>query len=142
MRRRFGRGRKTRPAGDARNAPIDAARWLGRIVEAGIVATRSLEPVDAEDVPASFAVLGIGETDEGSRLLVGFAPKSGADAALAVAAHGRRLAAQDGFEGEAVARGAAWRCWASSRSASRPWPRRDWPRTEAPSRWRRPRRSW
>ena len=94
MRRRFGRGRRARGAGDSKNskgAPIDAARWFERLIGEGIVDVEALEPVSADDVPASFAVVGSGEREGGERILVGFAPGHGGDAALAVLAVAQRL---------------------------------------------------
>ena len=84
MRRRFGRGRRTRGSGDSKGAPIDASRWFERLIGEGIVNVQALEPVSADDVPASFAVVGSGKREDGERILVGFAPRHGGDAALAV----------------------------------------------------------
>ena len=56
MRRRFGRGK--RGSAETRDTPIDAARWLTRIVEAGLVPVSSLEPMESEGVVASYAALG------------------------------------------------------------------------------------
>jgi hypothetical protein len=67
-----------------------------------------LEPVEVDGVPASFAVLGLGESEDGGRVLVGFAPRHGGDAALAAWAHGQRLAAEEGFDGEVFAVAPQW----------------------------------
>ncbi len=108
MRRRFGRGRRSRGSGESRNAPIDAARWLARIAELGVVPARELEPVQVEDIPASFAALGAGESEAGVPLVVAFAPRSGGDAALAAVAYARRRASEQGFDGEVVAVAPQW----------------------------------
>jgi hypothetical protein len=107
MRRRFGRGRNRRPSSGGR-APIDAAQWLEKIAAEGLAGATSLEPVDVPDIPQTLAVLGSGETEEGRKVLVGFSPDHGGDAALAVLAHARRLHADEGFEGEAVAIAPQW----------------------------------
>lgn len=85
MRRRFGRGRR-RNGNEGRGAPIDAETWLPRLVEAGCVPVVRLEAVELEDVPSSFAILGEGRREDGGVVRVGFAPQSGADAALALLA--------------------------------------------------------
>jgi hypothetical protein len=108
MRRRFGRGRMNRGPGEARGAPIDAARWFERIVAEGVLPVAALERVAADDVPDSFAALAMGTTEQGVPLLVGFSPKSGGDAALATLAHAQRLLAEQGFTGESVALAPDW----------------------------------
>jgi hypothetical protein len=108
MRRRFGRGRRGRGGSEARNAPIDAARWFERLTAQQVVPVTHLEPVEVDGVPASFAVLGLGESEDGGRVLVGFAPRHGGDAALAAWAHGQRLAAEEGFDGEVFAVAPQW----------------------------------
>ena len=117
MRRRFGRGRRTIGSSDSKDAPIDAARWFERLIGEGIVKVQALEPVSADDVPASFAVVGSGEREGGERTLVGFAPGHGGDAALAVLAVAQRLAAEGGFEGEALAVAPQWSIAARRRLA-------------------------
>jgi len=107
MRRRFGRGRKSKNSSDSKGAPIDAARAFERISEAGIVAATGLEPVDADEIDASLAVVGIGGA-EAEKVVVGFAPGSGGDAALATIAVAQRLATEDSFSGEAVAVAPQW----------------------------------
>ena len=64
MRRRFG-GRRRRGAGEGREAPIDAERWLSRIVEEGLVAVPSLDPMESEGVDSAYAALGKGEGQSG-----------------------------------------------------------------------------
>jgi hypothetical protein len=117
MRRRFSRGRRARGPGDSKAAPIDAARWFERLIGEGIVDVETLEPVSADDVPASFAVVGSGEREDGERILVGFAPGHGGDAALAVLAVAQRLAAEGDFEGEALAIAPQWSIAARRRLA-------------------------
>ncbi len=83
MRRRFGRRRGGRSSGGSNRAvPIDAERWLQRIIEDGVVAATRLEPVSLDGVPAEFAAVGRGEAQDGTPLIVGFAPRSGGDAVL------------------------------------------------------------
>ena len=117
MRRRFGRGRRGQGNGAPEGrAPIDAGRALARIVETGVAGARSLERLEDPEVPDHFAVLGVGEGAEGP-LLVGFAPQHGGDAALAVLAARRRLGAEAGFDGEAVAVAPQWSAAARRRLA-------------------------
>jgi hypothetical protein len=92
---------------EPRGATIDAARWFERIVAAGVLPVSALERV-APDVPDTFAVLGMGATESGGALLVGFSPTSGGDAALATLAHAQRLLAEQSFTGEAVALAPDW----------------------------------
>ena len=47
--------------GAGASPPIDAAAAFGRIVEAGLLPVGAIEPLEVEDVPASFAVLGTAE---------------------------------------------------------------------------------
>jgi len=117
MRRRFGRGRRSRGPADSKGTPIDAARWFERLTGESIVDVEALESVSADDVPASFAVVGSGEREGGERILVGFAPGHGGDAALAVLGVAQRLAAEEGFEGEALAVAPQWSISARRRLA-------------------------
>jgi hypothetical protein len=107
MRRRFGRGRRGRGASDSKNAPIDAARAFERVVAAGIVEVDSLEPMSADDIAENFAVVGVAESARG-KVVVGYAPRNAGDAALATVAVAQRLAAEEGFQGEAVAVAPQW----------------------------------
>jgi hypothetical protein len=117
MRRRFGRGRRTRAPSESKSAPIDAAHWFGRLIDEGIVGVQGLEPVSADDLPASFAVVGSGEREGGEPVLVGFSPSHGGDAMLAALAVAQRLAEEDGFEGEALAVAPQWSIAARRRLA-------------------------
>jgi hypothetical protein len=94
--------------GEGRAAPIDAGRWLGRIVGDGIVAASSLEPAQAEGVPDTFAALGTGEAQDGTPLVVGFSPREGGDAVLAALALGTLLAEEGDFQGEVIAVAPQW----------------------------------
>jgi hypothetical protein len=116
MRRRFGRGRRGGGAGDGRGAEIDAARWVERIAEAGVVRAASLEPAEADDVPAGFAGIATGATESGEPLALGFAPRGG-DALLAALAHAARLAGDGSFAGEVVAVAPEWTIAARRRLA-------------------------
>ncbi len=99
MRRRFGR-RRGRSSAAGRGTPIDAARWLTRIIEDGVVAASRLEPLEEPGVPDHFAAVGRGEAQDGTPLVVAFAPRSGGDAVLAALALASRVAAEaDGSEG-------------------------------------------
>ena len=114
MRRRFGRGRRGRSSGEARNAPIDAAHWFERILAEGVISLRALEPVEDAEVPASFAALGRGESADGTPLVLAFSPRHGGDAALAALALAAR---EEGFAGEAVAVAQQWTIAARRRLA-------------------------
>jgi hypothetical protein len=107
VRRRFGRRRKSTAAGEGKPAALDAARWLTRIVEDGVVAARELTPTDPVEIPENFAVVGVGEAQDGSRLVVAFAPDGG-NAALASLAVASRLKEESNFEGEVVAVAPEW----------------------------------
>ena len=108
MRRRFG-GRRKRGSAEAGEAPIDAERWLARIVEAQLVPTAALEVLASEGVPASYAALGKGEQEDGSPVLVAFSPSSGGDAALAALAAGLAAASEEtAFAGRVYAIAPQW----------------------------------
>ncbi len=103
MRRRFGRSRKkTTDEGSA----VDVVRGLERIVEAGLVSVEALEPVSAEDIPPSLAILGRGHSED-QPTVVAFSVVGG-DAAVAVLAFAQQLADQHGFEGLALAVAPQW----------------------------------
>ncbi|MFB3117461.1 MAG: hypothetical protein ACE1ZP_01730, partial [Myxococcota bacterium] len=102
MRRRFGRGRKT-GLGKSKSAPIDAARCFERIAAEKIVAVKSLSPITSDEIPEYFAVVAVGESERGERLVVAFAPRNGGDAALAGLAHAKSLATDGEFDGEVIA---------------------------------------
>ena len=102
MRRRFGRGRKT-GSGKSKSAPIDAARCFERIAAEKIVAVKSLSPITSDEIPEYFAVVAVGESERGERLVVAFAPRNGGDAALAGLAHAKSLATDGEFDGEVIA---------------------------------------
>ncbi|HJO22447.1 MAG: hypothetical protein QF890_07140 [Myxococcota bacterium] len=107
MRRSFGRRR-----GGRSNAPkppaIDAKRWFERLTAEGHVHVAALEPIASDGVPAGFAALGAGESEAGERVLVGFSPTNGGDAALAVLAHAAELASDGNFSGKALAIAPRW----------------------------------
>ena len=99
-----------------------AQQQLGELVQFGTVAAlgvsgryaglkHTLWPVAAAmtpGLPTSFAVVGSSTTEAGERVLVGFAPRHGGDAVLAVLAVAQRLAEEEGFAGEALAVAPQW----------------------------------
>jgi hypothetical protein len=123
MKRRFGRGRRSRTAGDGKRAPINAQRALERIVEAGIVAVEALAPASSDEIPDTYAVVGTGatgkteESEPSARVAVGFSPVDGGDAALATLATAQRMAADEGFAGDAIAVAPQWSIAARRRLA-------------------------
>ncbi len=117
MRRRFGRGRKGRSSGGSRTTSIDAARIFEKIVEAKLVSTESLEPVNSEAFPDTYAAVGVGEGEGGRKLVVAFSPDHGGDAALAGLAHAQALAASEGFNGDVIAVCPQWSIAARRRLA-------------------------
>jgi len=90
MRRRFGRGRRNDSSDGGGRAPIDPAQAIASVLAARVVDAERLEPMPLDGVPATFAVLGVGENASGRPVAVGFSPTRGADAALAVLALGAR----------------------------------------------------
>jgi hypothetical protein len=107
MMRRFTRRRRggARPGGDT---PIDAAALLQQILQQEIVPADSLEPLVAEEVPASFAALGTGTNRNGDRLLVALSPRHANHALLAALAVAGRLAETDSFTGEVYVIAPEW----------------------------------
>ncbi|MBW2289599.1 MAG: hypothetical protein JRG90_17485 [Deltaproteobacteria bacterium] len=114
MKRRFGRGRRSRGAGESKRAPIDSARVFARIIEAGLVEVESLEPVEVAGIEPNFAAVGVGERD-GKKVVVGFAPHNAGDATFAAVVVAQRLVASEGFRGDVVVVAPQW----SSRSRRR-----------------------
>ena len=80
MRRRFGRGRRTGNANEAKRAPIDAQAWLQRVASSDLTDAEAFEPLSLDGVPESYAALGSGEDKEGVVVLVAASPRSGCDA--------------------------------------------------------------
>jgi hypothetical protein len=116
MRRRFGRGRKANP-GKSKTPVIDAARCFERMTAERIVPAVSLSPIANDEIPAHFAAVAEGESEQGSRLVVAFAPRHGGDAALAGLAHAKSLAAEGRFDGEVIAVCPQWTIAARQRLA-------------------------
>lgn len=114
MRHRFGRGRR-RGSGDG-GTSVDAQRGLERIVEAGIVPVEALEPANRDDIPAEFAILGTGGSED-QPMVVGFSVADGGNAALATLALAQQLADQNGFAGLALAVAPQWSIAARRRLA-------------------------
>jgi hypothetical protein len=106
--RRFTRRRRSASSARGAAASIDAAHWMQRIVEEQIVPAGSLDPRATEEVPASYAAIGVGESQSGDPLVVAFAPHSGGDAVLAAVAAAGRLVEDEGFAGEVVAVAPEW----------------------------------
>jgi hypothetical protein len=107
MRRRFGRRRWGGGGGngeDGGGRGLDAAQELARVLRSGLVPAEALEPIGADEVPATLAVVGSGTSREGETLVVGIAP-SGGEAWLAALAVATRL---DGFDGTAIAIAPSW----------------------------------
>jgi hypothetical protein len=78
-------------------------------VEEGVVEVPSLEVIEHEDVPGDYAAVGIGEREDGTRVVVSFAPSLAGDALLAGVVTGSRLAGEEaGFSGEVVAVTPQW----------------------------------
>jgi hypothetical protein len=108
---RWGRGGNDRPS-------IDAAHWLGRLREAGVVSARSLEPLALEALAGWQVAVGAGETEDGRPLVVAFAPRAGSDAVLAALAAGASRAAAGAFQnGVAIAVAPVWGTGARRRLA-------------------------
>jgi hypothetical protein len=101
MRRRFGRRRQR--SEDGRESPIDA-RWLERVVEAGLAPAAELARVEYEDVPPSLALVARGRDAQGEAWVVAVAPESGGDALLA----GLVASAREGSPGSVLAVAEAW----------------------------------
>jgi hypothetical protein len=107
MRRRFGRRRWGGGGGgsdDGGSRSLDAAQELARVLRLGLVPAEALEPAGADEVPATFAVVGTGTSRDGEALVVGVAPQGG-DAWLAALAVATRT---EGFRGRALAIAPSW----------------------------------
>lgn len=117
MRRRFGRGHRGKGAGEAKAAPIDAAKAFEKLAAAGIVTADSFEAAGAGEIAEGFVAVGTAERD-GQKAVIGFAPRNAGDVALATIAVAQRLAADEGFAGEAVAVAPQWSASARRRLAA------------------------
>jgi hypothetical protein len=106
--RRFSRRRRGGSSGDGRAAPIDAARWLQRIQEEGGLGGITLEALSHDDVPDHYAAVGRGTREDGTAVVVTFAPRHAGDAMLAALATGVRLAEEESFAGELIAVAPQW----------------------------------
>jgi len=107
MMRRF--SRKRRGESGRRGAEsIDAARWLGRVEEAGVLPVSKLEVIEEEGVSDRLAALGRGETSAGDPAIVAFSPIRAEDALLAALAVGMRLSAEESFKGTVYAVAPVW----------------------------------
>jgi hypothetical protein len=115
MRRRFGRRRRSGGTDDGRPSGIDS-QWLARVAEEARIPAVALAPLAVEEVPASLALLGSGESEGGERCLVAVS-RSGGDALIAVLAVASRLAEQEGFRGTALAVAPGWSLAARQRLA-------------------------
>ena len=117
MRSRFGRGRRPRGPAERKAEPIDAERCFQQLLESGCIPAESLDSVDAPGVASHFAALGSGQTTSGARLIVGYSPRHGGDAALAAMAHAKQLAETEAFSGEVLAIAPTWSIAARRRLA-------------------------
>ena len=116
MMRRFSRRRR----GGASDVAIDAERSFGRILELGLLGLRSLEVLPeatTSEVPASYAVIGSGEPENGGKVLVSFAPRSAGDALLGGLIVAAKLAETDNFAGELIVVAPQWNTAARRRLA-------------------------
>ncbi len=80
MMRRF--SRRKRGAAESNQNSIDAAQWLPKILELGIIEVPSLEAWAEPEVPNSVAAIGQGERADGTKVIVAFSPKSATEAML------------------------------------------------------------
>ncbi len=105
MRRRFGRRRR----GEDGPRGLDVARELSRVVEEGLVPATTLEPISADEVPATLAAVGVGTGADGAPCVVAVSPESGAAAWLGGLSVALRLARDDAFQGRVYALSPRWR---------------------------------
>ena len=88
-RRRGGGGRSSGPS------PLDAALWLGRLGESGVLDSERWVATPHEDIPAHFAILGAADGDDGSDARVVFSPHAAGDALVAALATGAHFISSD-----------------------------------------------
>ncbi|MFP6623879.1 MAG: hypothetical protein VCC20_10415, partial [Myxococcota bacterium] len=104
--RRFTRRRRGGPR--SKTVPIDAKSLFEKILEQGIVPAENLEPLETDEIPSDFAVVGSGEAKSGGRLLVVFSPRNAGHAVLAAVAVGGRMAESEQFDGEVYVVAPEW----------------------------------
>lgn len=102
FKRRFGRHRRSGPPG------IDAELWMKRIQESGLLPLKSLTPCPADGVPSYLAATGTGEFENGEKVVIGFAPRTGGDAWLAAMALATQIHVAGGFAGQVIAIAPQW----------------------------------
>lgn len=106
MMKRFSRKRRSESGG--RGASIDAAEWLPKIAEQGIVESEGLEPFPEAGVPDSIAAIGRGARPDGSAVLVAFSPASATEAMLGGLAAAQQAAEANDFAGELLIVAPQW----------------------------------
>ncbi len=106
MMKRF--SRKRRGNTDSKTSVIDAAQWLPKIVEQGIVEAASLEPWSEAGVPAGVAAIGRGARADGSQVIVSFSPNSASEALLGGLAAAQQAASEASFNGELLVIAPQW----------------------------------
>lgn len=106
MMRRFSRRR--RGAAEAKQNSIDAAEWLPKILEQGIVEAKSLEPWADPEIPAGVAAIGRGERADGTQLIVALSPSSATAALLGGLSAAQYAVEKDAFTGQVVVVAAQW----------------------------------
>jgi hypothetical protein len=105
MMKRFSRKRR---GAEGRSASIEAAEWLPRILEQGLVEADALEPWNTERVPGNIAAIGRGQRTDGSAVLVAFSPFSATDAMLGGLAAAQQLVESESFAGELLIVAPQW----------------------------------
>jgi hypothetical protein len=106
MMRRF--SRRKRGAVEGKQSSIDAAEWLPKILELGIVEVPSLEAWAEPGIPDAIAAIGQGERADGTKVIVAFSPKSATEAMLGALSAAQFAAEKGEFTGQLVIVAPQW----------------------------------
>ncbi|MBW2578966.1 MAG: hypothetical protein JRE38_13015, partial [Deltaproteobacteria bacterium] len=109
MMKRFSRRRRGGAGGDdGKQQLIDAAEWLPKLLEQGLVDVKSLEPWADSGVPSGIAAIGQGERADATKVLVAFSPKSATEALLGGLSAAQHAVEKTEFAGELVIVAPQW----------------------------------
>lgn len=109
MMKRFSRRRRGGAGGDdGKKQLIDAAEWLPKLLEQGLVDVKSLEPWADSGVPSGIAAIGQGERADATKVLVAFSPKSATEALLGGLSAAQHAVEKSEFAGELVIVAPQW----------------------------------
>jgi len=106
MMRRF--SRRKRGGADGKQNSIDAAEWLPKVMELGVVDVASLESWAEPEIPAGVAAIGQGERADATKVIVAFSPRSATEAMLGGLSAAQYAVEKTNFNGQLVIVAPQW----------------------------------